>query len=169
MLLNLIYPYAIVKTALELRLVNTRLEPAMKNPDGNAALADLASMAENYGHALPGDPADLWEHLSRLSREELLNLLAFAAAHGVNAVQQPHDQRVEAREQANQLGQSLAVDMGRWFTPTGASYFQHLNRAGIEAAVIEAKGADAALKVRAAAKKSEAVNLAERLLSLIHI
>ncbi|MGE7156794.1 ParB/RepB/Spo0J family partition protein [Methylorubrum rhodesianum] len=165
MLLNLIYPYAIVKTALELRLVNTRLEPAMKNPDGNAALADLASMAENYGHALPGDPADLWEHLSRLSREELLNLLAFAAAHGVNAVQQPHDQRVEAREQANQLGQSLAVDMGRWFTPTGASYFQHLNRAGIEAAVIEAKGADAALKVRAAAKKSEAVNLAERLVA----
>ena len=165
LLLNLIYPYAIVKTALELRIVNTRLEPAMKNPDGNAALAALTSMAENYGHALPGDPADLWEHLSGLSREELLNLLAFAAAHSVNAVQHPHEPRREACEQANQIGQALAVEMGRWFTPTGASYFQHLNRAGIEAAVAEARGEDAARNVRAAAKKSEAVILAERLVA----
>lgn len=165
LLLSTVYPYAIVGTALELRITHTRLKDSMKAPADNAALVAFEDLAENYGHALPGDPADLWEHLSRLSRDELLNLLAFAAAHGVNAVERPFDGRSYARAQADQLGQALAVNMTRWFNPTGASYFQHINRHGIEAAVAEARGEDAARNVRAATKKSEAVAIAERLVA----
>lgn len=163
LLLGIVYPGGIIQSALEIRIAHTGLKDSMKAPADNTALAAFEDLSETYGHALPGDPADLWEHLSRLSHDELRNLLAFAVAHGVNAVDRPFDGRSSARAQADQLGQALAVDITRWFKPTGAGYFQHISRSDIEPAVAEAKGDEAALKVRAAGKKSEAVTIAERL------
>ena len=52
--------------------------------------------------------------------------------------------------------------MTNWFETTAASYFNHVNRRGIEQAVLEAQGPEAALAVSAAAKKAEAVLIAER-------
>ncbi|MGH0315095.1 hypothetical protein NKY46_02270 [Sinorhizobium meliloti] len=46
--------------------------------------------------------------------------------------------------------------MPDWFETTGDSYFKHVNRTTIELAVTEARGSDAELSVRAAAKKPEA-------------
>jgi ParB family transcriptional regulator, chromosome partitioning protein len=55
--------------------------------------------------------------------------------------------------------------MSEWFETTGDSYFKHINRTTIELAVAEAKGREAELSVKAAAKKTEAVTIAERLVA----
>lgn len=55
--------------------------------------------------------------------------------------------------------------MPDWFETTGDSYFKHVNRTTIELSVAEARGSDAELSVRAAAKKSEAVTVEDRLVA----
>ena len=140
LLLSLVYPCAIVSSALEIRATHTDLDRSLRMPGANPARAEWQRVAENHHLQLPGDPADLWEHLSGLSQDALLALLAFAVSHIVNTVQKPHDARAPARHHADDLGQALGVEMWRWFTPAGASYFQHISRAGIAAAVAEADG-----------------------------
>lgn len=95
----------------------------------------------------------------------VLSLLAFGAAHSVNAVEKKFTDRRKGIEQANQLGRALKVDMSEWFETTGESYFKHVNRRTIKLAVAEAKGRDAELSVKAAAKKTEAVTIADRLVA----
>ncbi|WQP41012.1 hypothetical protein U8C38_25790 (plasmid) [Sinorhizobium medicae] len=57
------------------------------------------------------------------------------------------------------------MHMPDWFETTGDSYFKHVNRTTIELSVAEARGGDAELSVSAAAKKSEAVTIADRLVA----
>ena len=95
----------------------------------------------------------------------LLSLLAFSAAHSVNAVEPKFCQRKGDVAQADQLARSLEVDMSDWFEPTADNYFTHVNRTTVELAVAEAKGKEAELSVRASKKKGEAVLIAERLVS----
>ncbi|WP_234878200.1 hypothetical protein [Sinorhizobium meliloti] len=73
--------------------------------------------------------------------------------------------RKKGIEQANQLGRALKVNMPDWFETTGDSYFKHVNRTTIELSLAEARGSEAELSVRAAAKKSEAVTIADRLVA----
>ncbi|RVP81343.1 hypothetical protein CN096_37440 [Sinorhizobium meliloti] len=95
----------------------------------------------------------------------VLMLLACGAAHSVNAAEKKFTDRNKGIEQANQLGRALEVKMSDWFETTGDSYFKHVNRTTIELSVAEARGSDAELSVRAAAKKSEAVTIADRLVA----
>ncbi|MBA8881005.1 hypothetical protein FHW16_004740 [Phyllobacterium myrsinacearum] len=53
--------------------------------------------------------------------------------------------------------------MTGWYQATGESCFQHLNRNGIQIAVEQAAGSQAALAIASARKKAEAVVIAERL------
>ncbi|MGI0526748.1 hypothetical protein [Rhizobium giardinii] len=96
----------------------------------------------------------------------VLSLLAFGAAHSVNAVEKKFTDRKKGIEQANQLGRALKVNMQDWFETTGDSCFKHVNRTTIELAVAEARGSEAELSVRAAAKKSEALMISDRLVTL---
>ncbi|APG86710.1 hypothetical protein SAMCCGM7_pA0372 (plasmid) [Sinorhizobium americanum CCGM7] len=57
------------------------------------------------------------------------------------------------------------MNMPDWFETTGDGYFKHVNRTTIELSVAEARGSEAELSVRAAAKKSEAVAIADRLVA----
>jgi ParB family transcriptional regulator, chromosome partitioning protein len=70
----------------------------------------------------------------------LLDLLAVASAHTVDAVREkrtPED--APALLHAEQLAGALKLDMVAWFTPTAASYFGRVNRAFIVEALTEAK------------------------------
>lgn len=71
-----------------------------------------------------------------------------------------HSFRKDACAHADQIGRTLKVDMTDWFETTAESYFSNLNRAGIQAAVAEVKGADFASRV-ASMKKAEAAAFAE--------
>ena len=148
------------QSVLQISLTHERLEGSMKRPDENKALEGWESLKENFGHALPGDTDDLWEYLMERSRDQLLNLMAFAAAHSVNAVELKYSgDRKQAFANADQLGQALNVKMGDYFTPTVESYFSHLNRQSIGAAVAEVCGADFAAGV-SSMKKADAADYA---------
>lgn len=164
MLLSVIYYCPNVDSALQIKLTHERIESSMKRSDDCRAVVELERLRETWGDHIPGNPADLWEWCLRQSRDELLSLLAFAAAHSVNAVRKLHCyDRKGAFEHADRLRQALEVNMTKWFEPTGDSYFSHINRQSIEAVIREAKGDQAALAVKAAGKKLEAVGIAERM------
>ncbi|PZP57597.1 MAG: hypothetical protein DI604_34615 [Delftia acidovorans] len=137
----------------------------MKDSESCKGLSAFNDLADNYGHHLPGNPADLFEWLLEQPQDMVMMLLAFGAAHSVNAVEKKFTDRKKGVEQANQLGRALKVNMPDWFETTGGSYFKHVNRTTIELTVAEARGSEAELSVRAAAKKSEAVTIADRLLA----
>ncbi|KAB1082225.1 ParB/RepB/Spo0J family partition protein [Neorhizobium galegae] len=165
MLLRVAYTgYVSEQSALQVSLTYERVEGSIKSPEKCRAVADFENVHENYRHKIPGNPADLFEWCLAQSREELLLLLAYAAAHSVNAVEKKFTDRRSGIEQANQLGRALNVRMTDWFETTADSYFNHINRQSIALAVAEAKGEDASLSVKAAAKKTEAVLIADRLM-----
>ncbi|MGR9398071.1 ParB/RepB/Spo0J family partition protein (plasmid) [Rhizobium leguminosarum] len=165
MLLRVAYPYNTEQSALQLSLTYERLEPSIKDAESCKGLAAFNDLAGNYGHHLPGNPADLFDWLLEQPQDSVLSLLAFGAAHAVNAVEKKFTDRKKGIEQANQLGNALKVHMPDWFETTGDSYFKHVNRTTIELVVAEAKGGEAELSVRAATKKSEAVTIADRLVN----
>ncbi|SMF25822.1 MULTISPECIES: ParB/RepB/Spo0J family partition protein [Rhizobiaceae] len=163
MLLRISYGgYVSEQSALQVSLIHERTGKWIKEPEDCAASVAFESLQENYGHKIPGNPADLFDWCLEQDRDELLSLLAYAAAHAVNAVEVKFSDRRSGIEQANQLGRALKVDMTNWFETTADSYFSHVNRRGIEQAVLEARGPEAALAVSAASKKAEAVLIAER-------
>ncbi|MEY9199386.1 ParB family chromosome partitioning protein [Sinorhizobium fredii] len=165
MLLSVAYPYNSEQSALQLSLTHERLEPSMKDAERCKGLSAFNDLADNYGHHLPGNPADLFDWLLEQPQDMVLMLLAFGAAHSVNAVAKKFADRKKGIEQASQLGRALKVNMSDWFETTGDSYFKHVNRTTIELSLAEARGSEAELSVRAAAKKSEAVTIADRLVA----
>lgn len=161
MLNNVAYGYG-THSVLEIHTSFSRLDRHLKEAGeckGQSAFNDLT---DRYGDILPGNPDELFDWLLTQSQEMLLDLLAFAAAHSVNAVEMKFSQRRGDIAQADQLARALDVDMADWFETTGETYFNHVNRTTVELAVAEAKGSDAELAVRAAKKKGEAVIIAER-------
>ncbi|WP_246802794.1 hypothetical protein [Ensifer sp. ENS02] len=129
------------KSALQVSLTHEHLDKWIKEPAKCPASTAFDSLRENYGHKIPGNPADLFDWCLNQSREELLALLAYAAAHAVNAVEVKFSDRRKGIDQANQLGRALKVKMNDWFETTADSYLNHVNRRGIEQAVLEAPGA----------------------------
>jgi ParB family chromosome partitioning protein len=163
MLLRVAYDgYVANQTALQLSLTHERVEGSMKQPSACTASDAFDNLRENYSHTIPGNPADLFDWCLDQSRDELLMLLAYAAAHSLNAVEKKFTDRKQL-EQANQLGRALGVDMGDWFEATAETYFGHLNRPSIQAAVAEVRGADYAAGI-AGMKKAEAAAYAERVI-----
>ena len=161
MLNKVVYPYG-SNSVLQIHTTHDHLDRYLKDGGECKGLSAFNDLADRYGDILPGNPDDLFDWLREQPQDRLLDLLAFAAAHSVNAVEMKFSQRREDIAQADQLARALGVDMAEWFEPTGETYFNHVNRTTIELAVAEAKGKEAELAVRAAKKKGEAVQIAQR-------
>lgn len=159
LLLSSIYRYGSGLSALQLSLTYEGHEGSMKKPEDCKPALAFAELKEKWGDHLPGNPADLWEWCLDQPRDQLLALLAFAAAHSINAMEPKFHGRDKAIAHANEVGRALNVDMRDWFETSGDSYFQHLNRNSIQAAVAEVRGADFADGF-AAMKKPDAVSQA---------
>ena len=149
------------ESCLELRLTTELLSNSIKDAADVKALQTLDALKETYGDTLPGTSGDLWDWCLNRDQSELLNLLAFAAAKTINAIQLPHYERSKQRNHADKLAQALGMDMKEWFTPTAANYFSRISKTGIEQALTEAKGADFAEGV-SSMKKADAAAYAER-------
>jgi ParB family chromosome partitioning protein len=94
MLLRVAYTgYVSEQSALQVSLTYERVGGSIKSPEKCRAVADFESVQENYWHKIPGNPADLFEWCVAQSREELLLLLAYAAAYSVNAVKKKFTDR----------------------------------------------------------------------------
>jgi ParB family chromosome partitioning protein len=148
-------------TSLEVTLKSERLETHIADPAACNGIVALDELKENYGHTIPGKPSDLLEWCLEQPTSTLLDLLAYAAAKSVNAVQHPHYERKSQRAHAERLAQALRIDMTQWYAPTGENYFGRISKAGIKQAITEAAGEDFALGVPGM-EKAKAVEYAER-------
>jgi ParB family chromosome partitioning protein len=148
-------------TSLEVTVKSERLETSIANPAACAGIVGMDELKENYGHTIPGKPSELLEWCLEQPTSTLLDLLAYAAAKSVNAVQHPHYERKSQRGHAERLAQALKIDMTQWYAPTGENYFARISKAGIKQAVTEAVGEDLALGVLGM-EKAKAVEYAER-------
>ncbi|TCQ74746.1 ParB family chromosome partitioning protein [Ochrobactrum sp. BH3] len=149
------------ESCLELRVTSEPLHNSIKDAGEVKALQTLDALKETYGDTLPGTSSDLWDWCLNRNQSELLNLLVFAAAQSINAVEFPHYERRKQRNHADKLAQALGMDMKEWFTPTAANYFSRISKTGIEQALTESKGADFAEGV-SSMKKADAAAYAER-------
>lgn len=161
LLLQTVYRGERENSALQISLTHEDHESLIKSPAASKAAAAFASLKENFESHIPGNPADLWEWCLRQDREHLLTLLAFAAAHSLNAMETKFHGRSKGLAHANEIGKALDVDMRRWFETTDESYFTHLTRPSIQAAVTEARGAEKAIGI-AAMTKAKAVEAAHK-------
>ncbi|WP_323131138.1 ParB/RepB/Spo0J family partition protein [Sinorhizobium medicae] len=166
MLMSLFNPYGGIRedTCLEVKVTSEKLETSIKDAASCKALATMNDLKENYGHAIPCNPNDLWDWCLEQPQSTRLDLLAYAAARSVNALQLAHYERKRQRDHADRLAQALAIDMTQWFEASADSYFGRVSKTGIEQAITEAKGADFAAGV-SSMKKADAAAYAQRQLA----
>ncbi|KFC70271.1 putative DNA-binding protein [Devosia sp. LC5] len=162
MLLRVGYSYAREQSAVQVSVTPEYLKGAISDYDDYAPVVEFASMWENLGHSIPGNPTDLWDWLIDKSTDELLILLAAAAAKGVNVVEKKFSDRGQAFEHGKVLSRALSLDMADWFTPTAENYFKRISKDQIVVAIKEAIGDEEAAKA-AKMKKGEAAAYAETL------
>ncbi len=117
-----------------------------------------------WEEAMPERPQDLWEMLTSLDRDNREALFAHCAGLTINAVHEPHVRVSGKKHHADQLATALSLDMTRagWVTRAD-NYLNRITKAGIIAAVREAKG-DTTADLLLDLKKKEMALEAERLL-----
>jgi ParB family chromosome partitioning protein len=111
---------------------------------------------------LSGDSGQLWNAIMELTPSELLDLIAVCAALSVDAthtkaVGYPNQQRVK---HADQLAETLRLDMAKHWTPTAESYFGRVSKKAICVAVAEAAGENVAFRIQDLKKPIMAIEAA---------
>jgi ParB family chromosome partitioning protein len=127
-------------------------------PETNKAMERLTEAGQRWGDTLPKeDGVALWHWCLNQPQDVLLDLLAFAVAQSVNAVQGSSN----GLEHADQLATALGMDMTKWFTPTADNYFSRASKPLIIKAVCEARKRTPSPKWETM-KKAELAAMAER-------
>lgn len=146
---------------LEARLTTRSLRPSIREHETCAAMLALNAEHERVKAMLPEDQDDLWEWCLNAEDPALLNVLAVAAAHGIDAVESKADANHCGTEQGAVLAEALGLDMARWYRPTASGYFSRISKAAILSDLETARQSPCApswLKL----KKDELAALAER-------
>lgn len=111
---------------------------------------------------LPTSSRDLWAYLMERSQDQLLELLAYAAAQLVNGLvvssNQVNTDRVRG---ADALASALGLNMADWWEATAESFFGRVSKPVMLAAVAEVSTAQAAENI-AGLKKAELAAEAEK-------
>ncbi|MBL6613176.1 MAG: ParB/RepB/Spo0J family partition protein [Reyranella sp.] len=121
---------------------------------------ELTARHEAWAGKLPRDADVLWPCLLRMGDAERRALLAHCAALSVFAVEQ---RAGRSRDDHLALSQTLGLDMRAHWKPTAASYFRHVSKHAILAAVCEGASEQAAARLESL-KKAEMADAAEVLL-----
>jgi ParB family chromosome partitioning protein len=153
---------AISGSCLEVFFRHRSLSNSIAKPDDCRGFTAFATAFESWRDRLPGNTGDLWAWCLGQSQETLLELMAAAAAHSLDAVQEKGMRAGTASlRHAEALADTLDLDMRDWFTPTAEQYFNRVTKDRILSDLQEAKGvppAPAWFKL----KKSELAVVAER-------
>lgn len=163
---------------LKLRVDHEKLDKHAEDmPDAKATqfLEERKQLLlQKLAQALPGDLKGQVQHTNLLSRAdvfgwlleqdtaEVLKLLAFCTAHGLNDVRSRTGE-IEPASEAGLLANELGLDMNRWWHATSSSFFDFVPKSTAVAAVQEVLGEESAKKVQAA-KKLDASQMAMELL-----
>ena len=137
----------------------------LRSASESQAAKALGKRTHDVRQLLPAKIDALWEWLLEQPQNVLLNVLATAAAHTVNAVQGPHDEPSTGRlGAADALAQALGVDMSNWWQASASNYFGRVKKDQIIRAIEEATGAPVDERLKALKKKDLAVE-AEKCIS----
>jgi ParB family chromosome partitioning protein len=152
------------QSCLEVNPTVTDLTPFSAAIAASPATEALKRRWEQWISRVP--PVDgLWDWLIGQDTETRLELLALCTAATVNAVQKRHDAgNADALDHADALAAGLSLDMADWWEPTRESYFDHVAKAQVLAAVTEGVSAQAAENI-ARMKKPAMAARAEDLLA----
>jgi ParB family chromosome partitioning protein len=137
----------------------------LRSVEESPAAKSLSKQAKAIRKSLPAKIDDLWEWLLDQPQNVLVNVLAAAAAHTVNAVQRPHDEPSSGRlGGAQALAQALELDMANWWQASAANYFGRIKKDQILQAIQDATGAPVDERLKALKKKDLAAE-AEKCIS----
>ena len=146
---------------LKLHLMTRSLRRSIREHESCPAVLALETECKRIRDLLPSDHAELWSWCLNAGRDSLLDVLAVAAAQGIDAVESKHDANHRSSEEGKALADALCLDMVGWYRPTAAGYFSRISKAAILSdleAARQASGAPAWAKM----KKAELAALAER-------
>jgi ParB family chromosome partitioning protein len=126
----------------------------LRSASESQAVKALAKQSAEVRKLLPAKIDALWKWLLEQPQNVLLNVLAAAAAHTVNAVQGPHDEASTGRlGAADALAQALALDMSNWWQASATNYFGRIKKDQITRAIQEATGAPVDERLKGLKKK----------------
>jgi ParB family chromosome partitioning protein len=99
---------------------------------------------------LSGDSGQLWNAIMDLNPTELLDLIAVCAALSVDATHTKTGDYSNRQRMvhANQLAETLRLDMSKHWAPTAESYFGRVSKKAICLAVAEAAGESVAFRIQ---------------------
>jgi ParB family chromosome partitioning protein len=99
---------------------------------------------------LSGDSGQLWNAIMELTPTELLDLIAVCAALSVDATHTKTGDYSNRQRMvhADQLAETLRLDMSKHWTPTAESYFGRVSKKAICLAVAEAAGESVAFRIQ---------------------
>jgi ParB family chromosome partitioning protein len=146
---------------LKARIDSRDLRRSIREHEACPALRCLEAERERLGDLLPGDAADLLPWCLAADRDTLLDVLAVAAAHGLDAVTNKSDPNHGGAAEGTALTEALRLDMAQWYRVTAAGYFGRVSKATILADLAEARQAPNAPSWEKM-KKGELADLAER-------
>lgn len=133
-----------------------RLEQHAPDVAEAPAATGMRQVREAWAQRLPEDSEALFAELLAMPQSELLSLLALCVGFTVSAITSREGDRP-----AVLLAQAVGLDMGQWWTPTAAGYFEHVSKAkALEAVQVFAPGEVHRL---AKLKKAQIAAEAERL------
>jgi ParB family chromosome partitioning protein len=115
-------------------------------PDDDALRACIAY----WRTRLSGDSGQLWNAIMELTPAELLDLIAVCAALSVDATHTKTGDYSNRQRMvhADQLAETLRLDMSKHWTPTAESYFGRVSKKAICLAVAEAAGESVAFRIQ---------------------
>ncbi len=164
LVLKVFYPYG-AETCLELELKSVNFPAQTPGLNDSTAAEAIRFRHERWAKTLPKEPAELWDVLTDWDRQTRAELFAHCVSLSVNALFESYHRRPRALAHADQLAQSLDLDMAaEGWTATIDTYLGRVTKARILEAVSEAKGQPAADHL-APLKKGEMAAQAEELLA----
>jgi ParB family chromosome partitioning protein len=136
LVLPLFFPHE-TESCLALRLDSPSLHGSADGIEDSPAVVKLAGRHEFWMRHLPDTAEALWDWLSSQDTATRLDLLAYCAGCSVDAVKKRHERDGDRFAHADRLSAALSLDMTRFWLPTAESYFRHVPKALILAAVRE--------------------------------
>jgi ParB family chromosome partitioning protein len=113
-----------------------RLEQHAPDVAEAPAAVGMRQVREAWAARLPEDAEALFAELLEMPQSELLSLLAVCVGFTVSAIASRENEQPAAL-----LAQAVGLDMGAWWTPTAAGYFEHVSKAkALEAVQVFAPG-----------------------------
>ena len=140
---------------------------SVQGPDLKTSASAIAieERHELWEKQLPKDEKDLWDVLCTFDEDSRMSLFAHCASLTVNAVHEPWNRAPGRKVHADQLAETLALDMAAiGWQPTAANYLGRISKARILEAVTDMKGASSA-ELIGHLRKLDMAQQAERMLA----